>query len=526
MAQLVASDREVVAEVTVPASVTRAAPQETDISFPPGEVVYVEVIVPDGVAGFSGWQLTNSGQQALPYNTGAFFISGGEKFERNVTGYNNSGRWGFRAYNEDTYTHTYQIRFSIVEVSTRAATVTGTGALALTPAGTIEGVTPTPTPTPEGTPPPTPTPEGAPPPPVEGETPPPPVGEAPPKAPPPEVGEAPPEAPPPEVGAPPPEVGVGEGEPPPPEVGEPPPTGPEAEGEAAPEFGLPTVVGTTPQKATAGEKPRRATRVTTRVVVEHLSGGGWVPHGARYEFKHTDQGEDFITNWRGPIIAPGDGYVVHNLSDRPFPNGFGPHYPIVHITTGSFAGHDWYIGHCTSVVNAGEHFRTGRVLAHADQGNREGGGWVELGEAPGGSPGPMGTGAKWAHLFGTVTRRRVDRHTVAAHGKPAHGKRKPAGKPKAHPKGRPKPKARPKGKPAAKRKPPTRAAHAPKRPHPAKPTPHPRRTAPRPARHPVARRAAPRPHAAPHPRRAPAPRPTPPPRRAPAPRPAPVRRHR
>lgn len=118
--------------------------------------------------------------------------------------------------------------------------------------------------------------------------------------------------------------------------------------------------------------------------------GGFLPAGARYTANRQDQGRDGQTNPGGPIIAPGDGYVLRVASD---PNGFGPSYPIVHFTSGRFAGHDMYVGHTYAVLHAGEHFRAGQVLSHTGThgvGNATVPGWFEIGYAPGGTPGAFG----------------------------------------------------------------------------------------------------------------------------------------
>jgi hypothetical protein len=118
---------------------------------------------------------------------------------------------------------------------------------------------------------------------------------------------------------------------------------------------------------------------------------GWLPQGAHFELKWDDEGRDFATGWAGHLQAPGQGEVLRILADRPFPNGFGPHYPVVRIDSGPWAGHEYYLGHTTALVSVGEHFSFGHPLAVADQGRDWAGtvgGWVELGEAFGGLPGP------------------------------------------------------------------------------------------------------------------------------------------
>lgn len=120
--------------------------------------------------------------------------------------------------------------------------------------------------------------------------------------------------------------------------------------------------------------------------------GGFLPKGLGFEYDRHDQGRDIQTRPGAPIIAPGDGYVVRIASD---PGGggahFGPSYPIVHFTSGPYAGRDVYIGHTVAAVRPGERFRAGSVLSHTqNSGPMNGGapsGWAEIGFAPGGTPG-------------------------------------------------------------------------------------------------------------------------------------------
>jgi hypothetical protein len=146
---------------------------------------------------------------------------------------------------------------------------------------------------------------------------------------------------------------------------------------------------------------------------------GWLPEGAHFDWQRADQGRDFATDWRGPVIAPADGQCTEVRADAPFPNGFGPKFAVVRIDTGpfsrvgappygapaGFAG-EWYIGHCTAAVRPGQRFKQGDVLAHADQGHNFAGttgGWVELGTkegtAPDGPLGPMSPGGHWFDLL-------------------------------------------------------------------------------------------------------------------------------
>lgn len=477
------AEREEVFDVTIPANTTKAAPVKIDVSFAPGIVVGIEVVIPPGPAGLAGFALAQAHQRVLPRTKGAFFVGDDEVIRRDIETYLNTGNWQFEGFNEDLLEHTFEVRFQIREVTSVQPSPTAAGPIGTTPGGEVAtGPTSTGEEQPGVPPGEGPGPKEAP----EQPTPPEPPVE------PPKEG-APPEAPP--EAAPPPEAPATEEPPPPPaapeapatEEGAPPPVEPEPGPARLLEEGLAGQPTPTPhvhgkRKAPPHHKPPR-TRTRHVTHTESFPAGGWLPHGARFDLRRTDQGQDFITNWKGRIVAPASGRVVGVHSDRPFPNGFGPRYCVVHIDSGPFGGRDWYIGHCTSAVHVGHRFHQGDTLAHADQGHVEGGGWVELGEAPGGLPGPMGAGAHIAHLFHTVTRK----HTVTVH---EHPHRKPAGhKPKPTHGRKP---AKPTHKPVHKRKAPAHRVPKPTRPKRVK---APR--SPRPKRAPRAPRV-------PHPRRAPA----------------------
>lgn len=125
------------------------------------------------------------------------------------------------------------------------------------------------------------------------------------------------------------------------------------------------------------------------------SAGGFLPQGMKFSYNRHDQGRDIQAVPGAPILAPGDGFVVRIASD---PGGggahFGPRYPIVHFTSGPYAGRDVYIGHTVAALGPGTRFSAGTVLSHTQQsGPLNGGapsGWAEIGFAPGGTPGADG----------------------------------------------------------------------------------------------------------------------------------------
>jgi murein DD-endopeptidase MepM/ murein hydrolase activator NlpD len=126
--------------------------------------------------------------------------------------------------------------------------------------------------------------------------------------------------------------------------------------------------------------------------------GGFLSGPYKATYGRADQGRDIQTTPGAPIVAPGDGYVVRIASDpnndgRPGAH-FGPSYPIVHFTSGPYAGQTMYIGHTVAAVKPGQQFTLGAVLSHTGHGGPEAGGappgWAEIGFAPGGTPGPFG----------------------------------------------------------------------------------------------------------------------------------------
>lgn len=117
--------------------------------------------------------------------------------------------------------------------------------------------------------------------------------------------------------------------------------------------------------------------------------------GKRVQVKRRDQGRDLQAPANSVVEAPGSGYLIANKSD---PTGFGDSYPVVHFTSGPWAGEDIYFGHTRSLLSSpNQSFTAGQGIAQTQNGsgpyvgNATGlPGWAEIGLAPGGTPGPMG----------------------------------------------------------------------------------------------------------------------------------------
>lgn len=529
-------DRAFAFDVTCPANTPMAAPVTSDISIPPGYYVkWIQIVIPDGHAGVTGIAIAQGHGIVLPYNGNTFIEGNDEEPKFEFTDDVGSGSWQAVMYNLDIESQSWQVRIG-VSIHTPAEPLTSDASStvdalssSLTDLGQGTDTTQPPdlsqppdiTPPDTGQPPdaglPAPPDTGEPPPPDDGSTAPPDVPD----------GTLPPDVPdqtPPDLGAPP-DLSIAPVDT---SGGAPSSGGAPPRGRRFPSGGAPVAPGT-------------HTTYVTRTQVEPVYGqrtypaGGWLPPGARFTVERIDQGQDFITDWQGPVIAPGDGHVVEVLSDRPFPDGFGPGYPVVQIDTGRWAGRTLYIGHTSTAVRAGQTFKTGTVLAHADQGHVSGGGWVELGEASALGQGIHDQGAAIAGMFGPVTvrvqtgtRRVTVRVPVKVAGPPARKppakKPAPAGRQPAAPgkvTGGHRPTSHPPsgGAPPSGRRPPA----PPRRPAPA---PHTGGAAPAPPRRPAPAPPPPRPE----PRRAPPPPPPPPrppePRRAPPPPPPAPRRGR
>lgn len=102
--------------VSVPAGTLSTAPQLTSIGFAPGEIERVEIMVPSGHAGLTGFQLALGAQPIIPFTAGAFIVADGETLNWPLEGYPNSGAWQCRAFNTDVYAHSFHFRFLLREI--------------------------------------------------------------------------------------------------------------------------------------------------------------------------------------------------------------------------------------------------------------------------------------------------------------------------------------------------------------------------------------------------------------------------
>lgn len=102
-------------EVTIAAGTAKAAAISNDVSFEPGPVDEVEIVIPDGHSGATGFQLAQAGQAIIPEESGTYIVANNEVIRWPLDGYNDAGSWQLIGYNTDVYDHTFYLRFLIAD---------------------------------------------------------------------------------------------------------------------------------------------------------------------------------------------------------------------------------------------------------------------------------------------------------------------------------------------------------------------------------------------------------------------------
>lgn len=110
-------------EVSVPPGTAKAAPQVTQVSFPPRNVSRLDIVFPPGPRGEVGVWVGSSGTQLIPTDAGVFIVADSETISWPLEGQHDSGSWQIAAYNTGNYTHTVRFRFLLDLVPTPAADV-------------------------------------------------------------------------------------------------------------------------------------------------------------------------------------------------------------------------------------------------------------------------------------------------------------------------------------------------------------------------------------------------------------------
>lgn len=113
MAGALPASRIEVFDVVVPKATPKAAPLETLTPWNPGELVGIEVKIPDGHNGLTGFRLLLAHAQAIPYTAGAWITGNDDELDWQTVGYSNSGSWSVQAYNLDLFDHIFHVRYLV-----------------------------------------------------------------------------------------------------------------------------------------------------------------------------------------------------------------------------------------------------------------------------------------------------------------------------------------------------------------------------------------------------------------------------
>lgn len=108
--------------VTCAAGTLQAAPTETDLTFAPGIVREVEIVIPDGHQGETGLGLAVAHQVIIPATGNNWLVGNDEVVRWPLSNYPDTGAWSAFTYNSDpTYDHSWYLRFLIDELSGQAS---------------------------------------------------------------------------------------------------------------------------------------------------------------------------------------------------------------------------------------------------------------------------------------------------------------------------------------------------------------------------------------------------------------------
>lgn len=111
-------------QVTIPAGTLSNAPLSTVLTWLPGVVRSVQIIVPPGPRGLMGFRIAHSGQIIIPFSDDLWVVTDDEKLTWELSGYPTGAKWTFIGYNAGQYDHTVYMRWMIDEIPDRAPGLT------------------------------------------------------------------------------------------------------------------------------------------------------------------------------------------------------------------------------------------------------------------------------------------------------------------------------------------------------------------------------------------------------------------
>lgn len=105
------------AVIAVPAGTAIATPQTTTLSLRDAILEHIEVVIPPGPSGLTGFAFVHSGQQVIPFTEGDWIVGDNEKLQWDIQRFPTGDKWSVRAYNLDVYVHSIYLRLFLKELS-------------------------------------------------------------------------------------------------------------------------------------------------------------------------------------------------------------------------------------------------------------------------------------------------------------------------------------------------------------------------------------------------------------------------
>lgn len=110
-------------QVTSAAGTAQSAAVETNLSFDPGIVRAIEILIPAGHAGETGIAIAQAHQIIIPYDGTDWIIGDDNLLTWPVDDYLQTGSWSAFTYNTDAFNdHTWYVRFHVDELGAAVST--------------------------------------------------------------------------------------------------------------------------------------------------------------------------------------------------------------------------------------------------------------------------------------------------------------------------------------------------------------------------------------------------------------------
>lgn len=108
-------------DVTAPANTPKAAPLEVLTPWQQGELVGVQIVIPDGHSGLTGIFLAVAHSRVIPYTADAWIVGNDEVIDWDTAHYLNTGAWSAFVYNVDLIDHAFHLRYLVADLNLSVA---------------------------------------------------------------------------------------------------------------------------------------------------------------------------------------------------------------------------------------------------------------------------------------------------------------------------------------------------------------------------------------------------------------------